>query len=387
MSAATDGAPRDRLTRTALVVAIVLGVGGILYFAKEVLVPLALATLLSFALSPVARALQKLGAPRAIAAVAALAMFMGVIGVWVWFVSGQLADLAGQIPAYRHNILDKIHALASHFGGGGKASGLVAAGEDALKEVAPADPNGAPQRVVIVDNSPLARLSTWGSLASPLLSPLGQFAIVLVFTAFMLAQREDLRNRLIKLIGPNDIYRTTEAIDDAGRRIGRMLFAQVVMNGSFGVIIALALWAIGVPNPALWGALAGLARFVPYIGVAIGLIPPLLVAFAFGSGWTPMLLTLGLFVVAESVTGQVIEPIVYGHSSGLSPTAVVVSAAVWAFLWGRGRSGVGDAAYHLPDRVGPTRARHGISRDAARRRAAADGAGDVLPAHVVGRPA
>ena len=213
---------------------------------------------------------------------------------------------------------------------------MTATVQDMLKDMEPAkEPGaGAPQRVVVVDNSPLSRLSILGAFASPILSPFAQFLIVLVFTTFLLAQKEDLRNRLIKLIGPKDIYRTTEAIDDAGRRIGRMLFAQVVMNSSFGLLIALALWAIGVPNPALWGAIAALARFVPYIGVVIGVLPPLLVAFAFDPGWTSFLLTLALFVGAEGITGQVLEPIVYGHSSGLSPTAVVIAASVWAFLWG-----------------------------------------------------
>ena len=313
-----------------------LALGVILYFAREVLVPLALAILLSFALSPVVRALQKIGAPRSLAAVAALAMFMAALAVWVWFVSSQLSDLADRLPAYQHNIHDKIHGLADRFSShGGKADGVSATIDDLLKEVTPAKEAGPPpQRVVVVDNSPISRISVLGSFATPILSPLAQFIIVLVFTVFLLAQQEDLRNRVIKLIGPNDIYRTTEAIDDAGRRVGRMLFAQVVMNSAFGIIIALSLWFIGVPNSALWGAIAALARFVPYIGVAVGTLPPLLVAFAFDPGWTSFLLTLGVFVVAESITGQVIEPIVYGHSSGLSPTAVVIAASVWAFLWG-----------------------------------------------------
>ena len=188
--------------------------------------------------------------------------------------------------------------------------------------------------MVVVDASPLARIGALGALASPVLSPLAQALVVVVFTAFLLAQKEDLRNRLIKLIGPKDIYRTTEAIDDAGRRIGRMLFAQVLMNSAFGVVIALALWAIGVPNPGLFGTLAGVARFAPYIGVLIGVAPALVVAFAVDPGWSAFLLTLGLFVATEAVAGQLVEPIVYGHSSGLSPAALVVTTALWAFLWG-----------------------------------------------------
>ena len=321
------------LADAAQAVVLVLGLGAMLVLGKDILAPLALATLLSFALSPVVRALQKVGLPRGLGAVAALLLFMAAISVWVWFVSAQATDLAQQLPTYRHNIFDKIHGLTQRFGGG--SPGLASMVEETVKEVTPTETAGtAPQRVVVVDNSPFARITFLGAFASPVLSPIGQFFIVLIFTAFLLAQQEDLRNRIIKLIGSKDIYRTTEAIDDAGRRIGRMLFAQVVMNSSFGLFVALALWAIGVPNPALWGAIAGLARFVPYIGVLIGVIPPLLVAFAFSPGWTPFLLTGCVFVAAESITGQLIEPLVYGHSSGLSPMAVVVTTALWGFLWG-----------------------------------------------------
>jgi predicted PurR-regulated permease PerM len=333
MSAETR--PQSGLADSAQAVVLLLGLGAILMLAKEIIVPLALAILLSFALSPVVRALQKVGLPRGLGAVVALALFMAALAVWVWFVSAQMADLAQQLPAYRHNIFDKIHGLTQKFGGGGGDSGLASMFEDTVKEVTPTETAAnAPQRVVVVDNSPFARITLLGAFASPALSPIGQFFIVLIFTAFLLAQQEDLRNRVIKLIGSKDIYRTTEAIDDAGRRIGRMLFAQVVMNSSFGLFVAAALWAIGVPNPALWGAIAALARFVPYVGVLIGAIPPLLVAFAFAPGWTAFVLTAGVFVVAESITGQLIEPIVYGHSSGLSPMAVVVMTALWGFLWG-----------------------------------------------------
>jgi predicted PurR-regulated permease PerM len=290
--------------------------------------------LLSFAVSPVVRAAQNLGAPRALGAVGALVLFVGAIGLCVFFISGQVSDMVSQLPSYRHNIEEKVHAISQRFGGG-KSSGVSSMVEDALKEAAPVEPGTpAPQKVVVVDNSPMTRLSWIGSYASPVLSPLEQLVIVLVFTAFLLAQQEDLRNRLIKLIGAKDIYRTTEAIDDAGRRVGRTLFAQVILNSVFGVVIGGGLFLIGLPNPALWGAIAAVARFVPYIGVLIGVLPPLFVAFAVDPNWSIFFLTLTLFVVAEGVAGQVVEPLAFGHSSGLSPVAVVIAASVWAFLWG-----------------------------------------------------
>jgi predicted PurR-regulated permease PerM len=327
--------PSPALLEAALWIGVLLGLGLILTLARDVLVPLALATLLSFALSPLVRGLQKLGAPRPLGVVAALAIFAAAIGLWVWFVSGQVSDLATRLPAYSHNIHEKLHTLTQRLGGG-HTSGFMTVIEDAAKEVAPSEAGGAgaAQRVVIVNDSPLSRIGSLGASASPVLSPLAQGLVILVFTAFLLAQKEDLRNRLIKLIGPHDIYRTTEAIDDAGRRVGRLLFAQVLMNTGFAIVIALALWEIGVPNPGLFGTLAGIARFVPYIGVLIGVAPALLVAFAFDPGWSAFLLTLALFVAAEGVTGQLVEPIVYGHRSGLSPAALVVTTALWAFLWG-----------------------------------------------------
>jgi predicted PurR-regulated permease PerM len=333
MSETSDGRLNGLVTATAGVV-LALSLGAVLVLAKDVLVPLALATLLSFALSPVVRAAQNLGAPRAIGAVGALILFVGAIGLCVTFVSGQVSDMASQLPSYRHNIEQKVHGISQRFGGD-KSSGVFSMIEDALKEAAPPEPGApAPQKVVVVDNSPFSRISVIGSFASPVLSPLAELAIVLVFTAFLLAQQEDLRNRLIKLIGAKDIYRTTEAIDDAGRRVGRTLFAQVILNSVFGVVIAGGLFLIGLPNPALWGAIAAVARFVPYIGVLIGVVPPLFVAFGADPGWSMFFLTLALFVVAESIAGQVIEPLAFGHSSGLSPVAVVISASVWAFLWG-----------------------------------------------------
>ncbi|HXT08045.1 MAG TPA: AI-2E family transporter [Roseiarcus sp.] len=335
MNARIDNEPSATLVEAALWIGVTLGLGLILTLARDVLVPLALATLLSFALSPLVRALQKLGAPRPLGVAAALAIFAAAIGLWIWFVSGQVSDLATRLPAYSHNIHEKLHALTQRFGGA-HTSGFMGVIEDAAKEIAPSEVPGAgaAQRVVIVDASALSRIGSLGASASPVLSPIAQALVIVVFTAFLLAQKEDLRNRLIKLMGANDINRTTEAIDDAGRRIGRMLFAQLLMNSAFGLVVALALWAIGVPNPGLFGTLAGVARFAPYVGVLIGVAPALVVAFAFDPGWSAVLLTLLLFVAVEGLTGQIIEPLVYGHSSGLSPAALVVTTALWAFLWG-----------------------------------------------------
>lgn len=327
---------RSRLFDTAAFLVIVLAVGGLLIVGKEVIVPIAFAMLLSFALSPVIRVLQRIGAPKALAIVAILGVVVAGATMTLWLLSVQISEVGGQIPTYRSTVLSKIQVIAHSFSGSGQLSRLTSMVEDITRQVAsPADNSASSaQKVVVVDESPTARLGAIGSYASPLLSPLATAALVVILSAFMLAQREDLRNRLIKLIGAKDIERTTEAIDDAGMRVGRMLLAQVSLNSIFGLGVWFGLWFIGLPSAGLWGVLAGIARFVPYFGAVVGLVPPLLIAFAFDPSWTPFAATLALFVILEFAAGQIVEPILYGHSSGLSPVAIVISTAIWAFLWG-----------------------------------------------------
>jgi hypothetical protein len=163
---------------------------------------------------------------------------------------------------------------------------------------------------------------------------LATFGIVFVVAVFALLQREDLRDRLIRLVGSSDLHRTTLAIDDGGRRLSRYFLTQLSVNAAFGVVIGVGLLVIGVPNPVLWGILSALLRFVPYVGSFISAVLPLALAAAVEPGWSMVLWTLGLYAVVEGVTGQVIEPMLYGHSTGLSPFAVVVAAIFWSWLWG-----------------------------------------------------
>ena len=156
----------------------------------------------------------------------------------------------------------------------------------------------------------------------------------MIFVIFILLQREDLRNRLIRLAGAHDLQKTTLAIDEAGYRLSRLLLAQLALNAGFGLVIGLGLWLIGVPSAPLWGLLAMALRFVPYIGAVIAAILPLIVAAAVGEGWSMVLWTAALFLIVEPLAGHVVEPMLYGHSSGLSPVAIVVSATFWTWLWG-----------------------------------------------------
>ncbi|HLN97972.1 MAG TPA: AI-2E family transporter [Pyrinomonadaceae bacterium] len=177
-------------------------------------------------------------------------------------------------------------------------------------------------------------LQTLATLIAPLIHPLATTGIIIIFVVFILLQQQDLRNRLIRIAGSHDLQRTTLAMDDAGKRLSRLFLMQLALNAAFGLIIGIGLWAIGVPSAPLWGLLAMVLRFVPYIGAIVAAIFPLILATAVDPGWSMMLMTAALFLVVEPLIGHVIEPMVYGHSSGLSPVAVVVSATFWTSLWG-----------------------------------------------------
>ena len=158
--------------------------------------------------------------------------------------------------------------------------------------------------------------------------------MVFIFVIFILFQRQDLRNRLVRLAGTQDLQRTTAALDDAGTRLSRLFLMQLALNAAFGLVIGVGLWLIGVPSAPLWGLLAMVLRFVPYVGALIAAIFPLLLAAAVDPGWTMVLWTALLFIVVEPLVGHVVEPMLFGHSAGLSPVAVVVAATFWTWLWG-----------------------------------------------------
>jgi hypothetical protein len=191
----------------------------------------------------------------------------------------------------------------------------------------------APVPVEVLQPDPGA-LESLRSLIAPLVSPLATTAIIVIFVIFILIQREDLRNRLIRLAGSHDLQRTTAALDDAASRLSRLFLSQLLINTGFGLLIGAGLWLIGIPSAVLWGILATVLRFVPYIGSIIAAAFPLALAVAVDPGWSMLAWTAILFFVVEPLVGQVVEPMVYGRSTGLSPVAVVVSATFWTALWG-----------------------------------------------------
>ena len=173
-----------------------------------------------------------------------------------------------------------------------------------------------------------------GPSSSRFSGPLETTVIVIIVAIFILMQREDLRDRFIRLFGSRDLHRTTLAMDDAGQRLSRYFVSQLCVNACFGVVIGMGLWLIGIPSAALWGVLAGLLRFVPYVGPLLAAVGPLALAAAIDPGWWTTIYAALLFVIVEPLTGYVVEPFLYGHSTGLSPMSVIVAAVFWTWIWG-----------------------------------------------------
>ena len=319
-----------------------------LYFGREIFVPIALAILLSFVLAPLVGVLQRIRMPRGLAVVSVAIIAFAMIFAMGSLLATQLTELAGDLPRYQSTISEKIQSFRETTAGRGtleRASGML---KDLSKELekpkdagrgtgsilspkAPAPLTPVPVEVRQPDPSALESLQ---SLISPLLHPLATTGIIIIFVIFILLQREDLRNRLIRLAGSHDLQRTTAALDDAAGRLSRLFLIQLLLNGTFGVVIGIGLWLIGIPSATLWGILAAVLRFVPYIGAAIAAAFPLALAVAVDPSWSMLLWTIALFLVVEPIVGHVIEPMVYGHSTGLSPVAVVASATFWTALWG-----------------------------------------------------
>jgi len=318
-----------------------------LYFGREVLLPIALAVLLSFVLAPAVRLLQRIYLPRFAAVTIVVLLAVGVISGLATLMFAQVSQLAGELPSYQSNLGEKIQALR----GAATASGTLEQASQVLRNlqkeldrpkstnpISPAAPDAsaAPDRPIPVEvrQPDPGALQTLATLITPLLHPLATTGIIIIFLVFILLQQQDLRNRLIRIAGSHDLQRTTLAMDDAGKRLSRLFLMQLALNAAFGLIIGIGLWGIGVPSAPLWGLLAMVLRFVPYIGAIVAAIFPLIVATAVDPGWSMMLMTAALFLVVEPLIGHVIEPMVYGHSSGLSPVAVVLSATFWTWLWG-----------------------------------------------------
>jgi len=364
--------PRADLGRRArapdaiiIVAAVIAG----LYFGHDVLVPIALAVLLSFVLAPVAAALARLHIGRVASVLFCVFLAFSILVGLGAVIGKQVAQLAENLPQYQTVIAKKLETLrSSDFGKGltEKASdalhGLDAniAKPAAQSQLAP--PAGAAARstdqpllpVKVHEPAP-GPVQILQSILSALLPPLATAAIVVVFVILILLQRGDLRDRFIGLIGAHDLHRTTRALDDAAEWLSRYFLALTGINAVFGFGVFIGLALIGVPNPVLWGIVAAVLRFVPYIGAVIAAAFPLALAAAVDPGWSMVAETALLFAVLETAMGQVVEPHLFGHTTGMSPLAIIIAAAFWTLILGAAWAVALNPDHRLSRRARPPR--------------------------------
>jgi predicted PurR-regulated permease PerM len=313
-----------------------------LYAGRSVLLPIILAILLSFLLAPIVAGFRRLRVPRAPAVLLAIALALGAIGITSAILVSQAATLSKDAPAYaerittkaaivRVGIHDRFGAILQTSGGSGRQSTQNARRAGAKSMERPRDDTAIP---VEIREPPASAMDEIRSYVVPALAPVETTLIVLIVAIFILFQKEDLRDRLIRLMGTADLHRTTVALDEGAKRLSRYFLSQFVVNVGFGAVIWGGLFFIGVPSPGLWGVLAGLLRFIPYVGVLVAGVGPLALAAAVDPGWLMVAYVALLFLIVEPLVGYVIEPLLYGHSTGLSPVSVVVAALFWTWIWG-----------------------------------------------------
>lgn len=337
-----------------------LAVLALLYFARDVLIPITLAVILSLLIAPLVRALRHLGLGQTLSVLAAVLVLALSFATVAGVIGSQFVHLAAGLPRYERTMerklktlnamtVGKINALAGQVDilmePRGRsvqarlpAPAVAPQSSDVIPELTtPAQPTLAAANVPIpveLHAAPLSPLQVIRTILDSIWAPLQTAGIVLVVLVFVLLEYEALRDRFIRIAGGADIRLTTLAINDAGGRLSRFFVSQFAVNVGLGVVIWIGLGLIGLPHPLLWGALAGALRFVPYVGVWIAALCSTLLGAAVDPGWSLALATLGLFVVVELIAGQLVEPQLYGHTTGLSPLSVVIAAIFWSWLWG-----------------------------------------------------
>ena len=315
-----------------------------LYFGREILVPLALALLLAFALDPIVGWLKRLGLPRIAAVIVVVALSLGGIVLAGIALGNQVSSLSKELPTYQSNILRKLRDLRASALGPGMLDGAVRtlkvvkeevekAAADALDASSRSRVQPPPVQRVRIEPKPPTPFDyalAWIDAGS---GPLAMAGIALVLVFLVLLDRDDLRDRLLRLLG-GSLHRSTDAMDEAGQRISKYLTMQLIVNLSYGVPMAAGLWLIGVPGALLWGAVAAIMRFVPYVGPMIAAVAPIALAFAVDPGWNMVLLTVGLIVLLEVISNNIVEPWLYGESTGLSGISLIAAATFWTAIWG-----------------------------------------------------
>ncbi len=325
------------IVRTAAGAVLATLVIAALYFGREIIMPLALAVLLGFVLSPAVTRLRRWGMPRVLAVVTVVLLALAVIGASAAFMAREFQLLSAQLPTYQNTIKSKLERLRDSVEAPGMFEGLRKTLSLVQRETssiaAPQQAQEASTQIVEIrdgSDTPVQRALSW---LERIADPLIMAGIVLVFVVMILLDRLDLRDRLIRLMG-GSLHRATDAMDEAGERISRYLIMQLWVNLSYGLPMALGLWMIGVPGAFLWGMLAAVMRYLPYVGPLISAVFPLTLAFAVDPGWDLLLWTLGLILVLELISNNIVEPWLYGSSTGLSAISLIVAATFWTALWG-----------------------------------------------------
>ena len=307
-----------------------------LYWAQAVLMPIALSIMLTFLLSPVASALERTGLGRLPSVILIVVLAFSLLGGIGWIVTRQFGSLANELPKYTVNIRQKISDVRGAGKGGAleKVQKAIEEVEDEIqKKEKPVKGKEKPRPVVV---EPQESSSFWPISLAPaaMLEPLAAAGLVIVLVIFMLIQREDLRNRLIRLVGYGRLAVTTRALEEAGQRISRYLLMQTIINSSFGLAVGFALYLIGLPYAILWGLLAAVLRFIPYVGPFAATIMPSALSLAVFEGWLWPMVVVGLFLALELLNNMVLEPLLYAESAGVSGVGLLVAIAFWTWLWG-----------------------------------------------------
>lgn len=326
--------PAER-NNSLITAGLVLAAIVVLYFGSGILVPLVLAVLLAFALAPVIRRLRRLHVPHILAVLLAVSFAAALLGLIGFLVATQMVKLASNLPTYQQTISAKTHSLQESFGNGQFLENLTSAADQLTGEFpAPEDGSVITPTPVTITNGGDGPLGMIQGVLGSVLGPLATGAIVLVFLIFLLLERENMRDRFLKLVSRGDLRTSTKVMNEAAARVGRYLLVQFGVNISYGVIFGGGLWLIGVPNAVLWGLLAALFRYIPFVGTLMAASIPFTLAFAVDPGWFMLIASVALFVCLELIITNVIEPRLYGSSTGLSALAVLVAAMFWATLWG-----------------------------------------------------
>src|SRR5688572_132120 len=320
-----------------------------LYFGKPILMPIALATLLSFLLGPLVNGLCRLGLRQTIAVMVVVLFMFSVLGGMIWGFGKQMSSLVAQLPDYKQNIREKIDDLRSAGSGRtlsrmrqawGELKGeLNRKSETPTNDVALAGPiivtNAAVEPVpVVVQGQTTGTVWQIPTALGPLVEMLATAGLVLVLVIFMLLRKRELRNRIIVLFGYDSMPTTTRALDEAAERISRYLLMQSIINGSYGLAVGVGLYFIGLPYALMWGVLAALLRFIPYIGPWLGAAMPILLSLAVFPGWLHPFLLLGMILIFELISNMLMEPLLYGQTVGVSEVALITAVAFWTWIWG-----------------------------------------------------